>query len=515
MGDIHREAAADVGVSALVDGWERLRGRERRLDRGAAAWRGRAARSEGLSSDFSGKCFVVMPYRTRPVKTEAGERPVDFDALYERLYRPALQGISLPEGGTLSGWRADEAFFSGVISTEMYSDLEYSRLVAADVSCVNANVFYELGIRHHARSAGMVLFRQRGVAIPFDIKDVRVFEYEAETEAQLAASQKTIRRSVEATLAHGAVDSPVRVALAAQAALAGPPFQDALRRAEQATQERDRAAAIDCLREAIGVGPVAPSVRLRLGVLLKDEGRFEEAVAVLHPIVAELPDNPDVLRELGIAENESWYLRGRPAGEATGEEALRRAVDVAPDDFEAWASLGGLLRRAGRLDDALFAYLRSGEVSRWHPYPLLNAIKIEAKLKGKLEIGAARRFQLRHAEQVRVPQVAQDPPYDAPWSAFDLAEIRLYLGQPREFLRLVELGAATCSEEWQPRTFRDTLGLLGEAGLSMPELDEARALLEMAEETLARPGSARRREEAARRSGGENACAPPHRNRAR
>jgi tetratricopeptide (TPR) repeat protein len=442
-----------------------------------------------VSVPFPAKCFVVMPYRTRPVKTDAGERPVDFDALYERLYRPALEGISLPEGGTLSPWRADEAFFSGVISTEMYSDLEYSRLVAADVSCVNANVFYELGVRHRARSAGTVLFRQRGVAVPFDIKDVRVFEYDAGTEDQLLASQQLVRRSVEATLERGAVDSPVRVALAAQAALAGPPLQDALRRAEQAIQGRDRPAAIACLREAMAAGPLAPSVRLRLGILLKDEGRFEEAVAALRPIVPELPENPDVLRELGIAENKSWHLRGRPAGEATGEEALRRAVEIAPEDFDAWASLGGLLRRAGRLDEALFAYLRSGEVSRWHPYPLLNAIKIEAKLKGKLEISAARRFQLKHAEQVRIPQVAQDPPYDAPWSAFDLAEIRLYLGQPREFLRLAELGAATCSEEWQVRTFRDTLGLLGEAGVSAPELDEARALLELAEETLARPGA--------------------------
>lgn len=435
---------------------------------------------------FSGKCFVVMPYRTRTVKTEAGERSVDFDALYERLYRPALDGIELPEGGRLSAWRADEAFFSGVISTETYSHLEYSRLVAADVSSVDANVFHELGLRRHARSAGTVLFRQRGVAIPFDIKGVRAFEYDAGSEAQLAASRDAIRRSVQATLASGTVDGPVRVSLAAQAALAGPPIQDALRRAEQATQARDRARAVDCLREAMAAGPVAPSVRLRLGILLRYEGRFEEAVAVLRPILAELPENPDVLRELGIAENGSWHHRGRPAGEATGEDSLRRAVAAAPEDFDAWASLGGLLRRAGRLDDALYAYLRSGEVSRWHPSALLNAIQIEAKLKGKLEIGAARRFQLKHAEQVRIPQVAQDPPYDAPWSVFDLAEVRLYLGQPREFLRLVELGAATCSEEWQPRKFRDTLGLLGEAGLSVPELDEARALLEMAEQALAR-----------------------------
>ena len=42
----------------------------------------------------------------------------------------------------------------------MFHYIEYSRFALADISGLNANVFYELGHRHRVHEAGTVIFRQ-------------------------------------------------------------------------------------------------------------------------------------------------------------------------------------------------------------------------------------------------------------------------------------------------------------------------------------------------------------------
>jgi hypothetical protein len=44
----------------------------------------------------------------------------------------------------------------------MFEYLEYSRFAVADISGLNANVFYELGARHRARESATAIFHQTG-----------------------------------------------------------------------------------------------------------------------------------------------------------------------------------------------------------------------------------------------------------------------------------------------------------------------------------------------------------------
>ena len=57
------------------------------------------------------------------------------------------------------------------------------------------------------------------------------------------------------------------------------------------------------------------------------------------------PDYSDAWRERGIQE-------ARVSKNARGEEALRKAIALNPSDFDALASLGGILRKTDRLDEA-------------------------------------------------------------------------------------------------------------------------------------------------------------------
>src|SRR5947209_12172894 len=108
--------------------------------------------------DYTRICFVVMPFRQKSV----GDHMVDFDDIYTRIFAPAVAAARLPAGeeGHLEVHRTDQDFFTGNISTEMFHYLEYSRIVLADISGLNANVFYELGHRHRARETGTMIVRQ-------------------------------------------------------------------------------------------------------------------------------------------------------------------------------------------------------------------------------------------------------------------------------------------------------------------------------------------------------------------
>ena len=196
------------------------------------------------------------------------------------------------------------------------------------------------------------------------------------------------------------------------------------------------------------------------------------------------PGYSEAYRELGVLENRRWWKQGRPAGVPNGEASLRRAIELSPTDFDALASLGGILKREQRYAESLELYGRSVEVSRGHPYPLLNGLKLEARVTGRLPLDETKRSHLERAERRRSLQVADRPPYNAPWSFFDLAEIRLYLGQRDQFRSLIEEGTHWCTAAWQATTCWESLQLLVGGGADCPELREGMDALSRAAERL-------------------------------
>jgi hypothetical protein len=67
---------------------------------------------------------------------------------------------------------------------------------------------------------------------------------------------------------------------------------------------------------------------------------------------------------------------------------------------------------------------------------------------------------LHRAERSLLLQVRDNPPYNAPWSFFDLAQIRLFLGDRDGFLQYLQEGVLHCTADFMPRTFRENLELL-------------------------------------------------------
>ncbi|MBI3166520.1 MAG: DUF4071 domain-containing protein [Chloroflexi bacterium] len=117
--------------------------------------------------------FVVMPFG----KKKGGDGSLyDFNAIYKMLIKPALE-----EAG-FEPFRADEETTSGDILTDMFQELLLADLCLCDLSIDNANVYYELGIRHAFRKRGVVHIQAGRAYMPFDIFNVRTLPYHITAE---------------------------------------------------------------------------------------------------------------------------------------------------------------------------------------------------------------------------------------------------------------------------------------------------------------------------------------------
>jgi tetratricopeptide (TPR) repeat protein len=124
-------------------------------------------------------CFVLMPFGKKPAI--AGGL-VDFDAVYRELIAPAVA-----EAG-LEPLRADEELTGGVIHKPMFERLLLCEYAVADLTTANANVFYELGVRHAVRPwSTVLLFAEGSGRLPFDVGLLRALPYQLDGGGRPAA----------------------------------------------------------------------------------------------------------------------------------------------------------------------------------------------------------------------------------------------------------------------------------------------------------------------------------------
>ena len=87
-------------------------------------------------------CFIIMPFGKKP---DANGNIIDFDYVYNEFIRKVIDQCGLVP------IRADEEMIGGIIHKPMYERLVLCDYAIADLTTANANVFYELGIRHALR----------------------------------------------------------------------------------------------------------------------------------------------------------------------------------------------------------------------------------------------------------------------------------------------------------------------------------------------------------------------------
>lgn len=151
--------------------------------------------------------FVVMPFGRKP---RADGSWVDFNAIYTGLIKPAI------EAAGFESFRADEETCSGDILTDMFQELLLADVVVADLSIDNANVFYELGVRHAMRRRGIVHIQAGRAYMPFDIFNVRTLPYHCDASggpdaAMLEKDFTALVKMIQSTWQsdHNQIHSPI------------------------------------------------------------------------------------------------------------------------------------------------------------------------------------------------------------------------------------------------------------------------------------------------------------------
>jgi len=144
-------------------------------------------------------CFILMPFG---IKKDENGNTIDFDKIYNDFIKPAIE-----EAG-LEPIRADEEQVGGIIHKPMYERLMLCEYAVADLSTANANVFYELGIRHALRPHSTIALFTSDTKLPFDISFLRALPYDRELK-DLGALKKQLRDKLLHVKKEPHVDSPL------------------------------------------------------------------------------------------------------------------------------------------------------------------------------------------------------------------------------------------------------------------------------------------------------------------
>jgi hypothetical protein len=143
------------------------------------------------------RAFIIRPFGTK--------NEINFDDVEKNLIDPALSRLEVTGRTTMEIRR------QGNIRVDMFQRLLTADLVIADISIHNANVYYELGVRHALRGRHTFMIRARGAGlktdeVPFDIKTDRYLTYDG---VNPSASVDDLVEGLRQTINSEAHDSPV------------------------------------------------------------------------------------------------------------------------------------------------------------------------------------------------------------------------------------------------------------------------------------------------------------------
>ena len=348
--------------------------------------------------------FVIMPFG----KKKGGDGSIyDFNAIYTQLIKPTL------EAAGFEAFRADEETTSGDILTDMFQELLLADLCLVDMSIDNANVFYELGIRHAFRKRGIVHIQAGRAYMPFDIFNVRTIPYHITPDGApdpvfLEKDKAAIARVTRDTWASDidAIHSPVfniltglvepersslrtplatgfwreynewkqRVTVAQRQKRIGDILllteeirnplikEEAIAEAGKSLASTERnELALDQYRKGLEINPRNPVFRRQEAFHLNRLGKVDEAIVKIESLLAEDPNDSEAVGYLGRIYKEMWQDSWKWV-ENPGQR-LRTAYD----------SYHWLIR-------AIDTYMKGYRINLNNTYPGVNALTLSNML---------------------------------------------------------------------------------------------------------------------------------------
>jgi hypothetical protein len=409
-----------------------------------------------------------MPFGKKP---GAGGAVIDFDAVYGELIKPAIESAGLVP------IRADEEQAGGIIHKPMFERLILCEYAVTDLTTANANVFYELGVRHAVKPATtMLLFAADGTRLPFDVAPLRTLPYQLGPDGRPSAAEADrakLTQMLNAAQA-GAVDSPIY-----QLVDGFPDIQhlktDVFReqveysaavKDELKTARRQGVAAIRAIEQRLG-----PLDRAEAGVLVdlllsyRGVSAWDEMIRLAGAMPAPLRQTPMVQEQLafglnraGRGEEAERVLLGLIGSHGPSSETYGLLGRVYKDRWEAALKKGERILARGLLDNAIGAYVKGFETDWRDAYPGVNAVTLmtlktppDSRTEHLLPV-------VRYAVERKI--ASGKPDY---WDYATLLEIAVLAKDESAAMEALAQALPVIRESWEPETTLRNLRLIRES----------------------------------------------------
>jgi hypothetical protein len=413
-------------------------------------------------------CFVLMPFGSKP---DEGGRMIDFNRVYGEIIKPAI------EDADLEPIRADEETTGGIIHKPMFERLMLCDYAVADLTTANANVLYELGIRHGIRPRSTVLIFALGMRLPFDVALLRGLPYQLDRVGAPSTPQAD-RKSLAERLSvarDASEDSPLFQLVTDWprpdiARLKTDKFRQSIEYSRQykdklAVARRTGADAVRRVEQELDVRDADPAIIVDLFLsyrAVKDWDSMVKLVDRMSPILART----SMIREqTGFALNR---LNRRDEAEAV----LRAVIDdqgpssetngllgrVYKDRWEEAAKGGRHLEARGWLRKALETYLAGYRADIRDAFPGVNAVTLmemeEPVDPRQAELLPVVRFAVKNRIATRTPDY---------WDHATMLELGVLADDRRSAEDALLAALASVREVWEPETTARNLRLIREA----------------------------------------------------
>jgi tetratricopeptide (TPR) repeat protein len=412
-----------------------------------------------------------MPFGKKP---DGSGNTIDFDAVYAELIKPAI------EAAELEPIRADEEMSGGIIHKPMFERLVLCEYAVADLTTANANVFYELGVRHAVRPHSTVLLFAEGGRLPFDVAPLRAIPYQLDggRPANVEGSRAALDKQLMAARAKTS-DSPVFQLLNWKtvpdvASMVSDVFRD---RVQYSVDQRRRLAdargtgaqAVTNLREVekdLGtLADVESGVVVDLFLSYRAVEAWADMVRLVDQMDAPLRETVMVQEQLALALNRlgrrdeaERTLLGVLKSRGPSSETYGLLGRVYKDRWDDAKREGNAFLARGLLDKAIDAYARGFEADIRDAYPGINAVTL-MELRDPPD---DRRLRLTPVVRYAVDRqmATGTPDY---WAHATLLELAVLAKDEAAATQSAADALASVREVWQPGSTARNLRLIREA----------------------------------------------------
>ena len=438
-------------------------------------------------------CFVLMPFGNKPDPT--GGKDIDFDRIYRTGIRPAI------EDAGMEPIRADEEKTGGIIHGPMFERLLLCDFAVADLTTANANVFYELGVRHTARPATTVTIFAKQQPIPFDINFLRSLPYGLGKNNTFPPSMaKKLRKALKEKL------EELRDLAAKSEPVDSPLFQligewqpgkiarlktDTFREQVQYNEEIKRR--LGEVRELAKKKATQAQAQKLLASIRDDMRPLDtaesgtvidlmltyRALSDWEGMIAVQKDMPKVLAEQVLVQEQLGFALNRCAGKdpamrGKALKVLKKVEQRQGPSSETCGLIGRIhkdywseavnsdndLEAKGYLNNAIDAYLRGFMADQRDAYPGINAVTL-LDIKGDTE-SLQKKDRLLPVVRFAVTRRLEGATADY-WDHATMLELAVLENKPEDAVDYLGQALADVRESWEPETTENNLKLIADA----------------------------------------------------